>query len=304
MDLKRLDTVKSCLLACVAAAIALPGAEAALPASAAAQGSQPGPQPATGGQQAPTDAGSAPSGDTPAKPGGDTPANGSGLVVPTGLLVHQVGSLSGNLPGGAANTRVAIERLDATRRTWVTIASAVTDASGSFAAHWRPDHIGKFTVRAVPSGASAASGGQQPQALSAQLTVYRAAIASWFGPGFYGQRTACGEMMSPTLLGVAHRSLPCGTLVELSYGGHEITVPVVDRGPYRSGVSWDLTTATSQALGLDQNARIGALALRTTMTSPSTTTGTAPSTSTGTSPNTSAGSTAGPTGAKAASTRN
>jgi rare lipoprotein A (peptidoglycan hydrolase) len=296
MDLKRLDTVKSCLLACVAAAIALPAAEAALPASAAAQGSQPGPQPATGGQQAPTAAG--------ATPGGDTPANGNGLVVPTGLLVHQVGSLSGNLAGGAANTRVAIERLDATRGTWVTIASTVTDASGSFTAHWRADHIGKFTVRAVPSGASAASGGQQPQAVSAQLTVYRAAVASWFGPGFYGHRTACGEMMSSTLLGVAHRSLPCGTLVDLSYGGHEITVPVVDRGPYRHGVSWDLTTATSQALGIDQTVRIGALALHTAITSPSTTTGSAPSTGAGTAPSTSAGSTAGPTGAKAASTRN
>jgi rare lipoprotein A (peptidoglycan hydrolase) len=111
-------------------------------------------------------------------------------------------------------------------------------------------------------------------------------------------------MMSSTLLGVAHRSLPCGTLVDLSYGGHEITVPVVDRGPYRHGVSWDLTTATSQALGIDQTVRIGALALHTAITSPSTTTGSAPSTGAGTAPSTSAGSTAGPTGAKAASTRN
>jgi rare lipoprotein A len=297
MDLKRLDTVKSCLLACVAAAISLPAAEAALPASAVAQGSsQPGTQPPTGGQQAPADAGAA--------PGGDTSANGNGLVVPSGLLVHQVASLSGNLAGGAANAPVAIERLDATRGTWVPIASTATDASGSFTAHWRADHVGKFTVRAVPSGASAASGGQQPQAPSAQLTVYRAATASWFGPGFYGKRTACGETMSPTLLGVAHRSLPCGTLVDLSYGGHEITVPVVDRGPYRHGVSWDLTTATSQALGLDQTARIGALALHTVITPPSTTNGTSPSTTTGSSTSTSGGSTTGAASASAASARN
>jgi rare lipoprotein A (peptidoglycan hydrolase) len=292
MDLKRLDTVKSCLLACVAAAVSLPAAEAALPASAAAQG-QPGAQPTTGGQPAPADGGSAPS--------GETPANGNGLIVPTGLLVHQVGSVSGNLAGAAANARVAIERLDSASGTWTTIANTVTDASGSFSAHWRADHIGKFTVRAVPDGASAASGGQQPGP-KAQLTVYRAAIASWFGPGFYGKRTACGEMMSPTLLGVAHRSLPCGTLVALSYGGHEITVPVVDRGPYRHGVSWDLTTATSQALGIDQTERIGALALRTTAPSPSTTT-TSPSTTAG-SPSTTAGSTAAPASARAASTPN
>jgi rare lipoprotein A (peptidoglycan hydrolase) len=119
-------------------------------------------------------------------------------------------------------------------------------------------------------------------------------------------------MMSPTLLGVAHRSLPCGTLVDLSYGGHEITVPVVDRGPYRHGVSWDLTTATSQALGLDQTARIGALALRTAITPPSTTTdtssststGSSSSTSTGSSSSTSGGSTAGAASASAASAGN
>lgn len=299
MDLKRLDTVKSCLLACVVAATSLPAAEAVLPASAAAQGSpsQPPAQPGTGGQQAPADNGAA--------PGTATPANGNGLVVPTGLLVHQVASLSGNLAGGAANTRVDIQRLDTTHGTWVPIASTVTDASGSFTARWRAEHIGRFTLRAVPSGASTASGGgQQPQTLSAQLTVYRAAVASWFGPGFYGKRTACGEIMSPTLLGVAHRSLPCGTLVDLSYGGHEITVPVVDRGPYRHGVSWDLTTATSQALGIDQTERIGALALHTAITPPSTTTGTSPSTTTGSSPSTSGGSTAGAASASAASAHN
>jgi rare lipoprotein A (peptidoglycan hydrolase) len=294
MDLKRLDTVKSCLLACVAAAVSLPAAEAALPASATAQGGQPEAQPTTGGQQAPADGGAA--------PGAGTPADANGLNVPTGLLVHQVGSLSGKLPGGAANAPVAIERLDSTRGTWTAIARTVTNASGSFAAHWRADHVGKFTVRAVPDRASAASGGQQPQAPTAQLTVFRAASASWFGPGFYGQRTACGEMMSPTLLGVAHRSLPCGTLVDLSYGGHEITVPVVDRGPYRRGVSWDLTTATSRALGLDQTARIGALALRTTTTSPSTTTGSrAGPAGSSAGP---AGSSAAPAGARAASARN
>lgn len=245
----------------------------------------------TGGQQAPGDGGGA--------PGNETPTNGNGLIVPTGLLVHQVGSLSGKLSSGAANARVAIERLDSTRGTWTPIASTVTDASGSFTAHWRADHIGKFTVRAVPAGASVASGGQQP-APTAQLTVYRAATASWFGPGFYGQRTACGEMMSATLLGVAHRSLPCGTLVQLSYGGHEITVPVVDRGPYRRGVSWDLTTATSQALGLDQTARIGALALHATTTSPNTPAGS--STGTSGSSTGAAGSNAAP--ARAASARN
>ncbi len=64
---------------------------------------------------------------------------------------------------------------------------------------------------------------------------------SWYGPGFYGKRTACGLAFTTTLLGVAHRSLPCGTLVEFKYNGRSITVPVVDRGPYVAGRQWDLS---------------------------------------------------------------
>jgi hypothetical protein len=71
---------------------------------------------------------------------------------------------------------------------------------------------------------------------------------SWYGPGFYGHRTACGQALTKALLGVAHRTLPCGTLVAFRYQGREVTVPVVDRGPYVSGRQWDLTGGTCLAL--------------------------------------------------------
>jgi Lytic transglycolase len=66
---------------------------------------------------------------------------------------------------------------------------------------------------------------------------------SWYGPGFYGQHTACGEILTQTLRGVANRTLPCGTLVTFRNpkNGLTITVPVVDRGPYVAGRQWDLT---------------------------------------------------------------
>lgn len=64
---------------------------------------------------------------------------------------------------------------------------------------------------------------------------------SWFGPGLYGNGTACGQTMTKTLVGVAHRTLPCGTLVTFRYDGRTVTVPVVDRGPYVAGRTWDLT---------------------------------------------------------------
>lgn len=74
---------------------------------------------------------------------------------------------------------------------------------------------------------------------------------SWYGPGFYGKRTACGLAMTTTLVGVAHRSLPCGTKVTFKNpdNGRIVTAPVVDRGPYVSGRQWDLTGGTCKKLG-------------------------------------------------------
>ena len=73
---------------------------------------------------------------------------------------------------------------------------------------------------------------------------------SWYGPGFYGQGTACGYTLTESLMGVAHRTLPCGTMVTFRNprNGREITVPVVDRGPYVAGRIWDLTGGACVAL--------------------------------------------------------
>lgn len=74
---------------------------------------------------------------------------------------------------------------------------------------------------------------------------------SWYGPTFYGHRTACGYPMTTGLLGVAHRSLPCGTLVSFRNpaNGRTLVLPVVDRGPYVGGRTWDLTGGACLALG-------------------------------------------------------
>ena len=74
-------------------------------------------------------------------------------------------------------------------------------------------------------------------------------LASWYGPGFYGNRTACGQVYTPELLGVAHLTLPCGTQLTLTHGGSDVTVTVIDRGPYIAGRAIDLSNATKLALG-------------------------------------------------------
>ena len=73
-------------------------------------------------------------------------------------------------------------------------------------------------------------------------------IASWYGPGFYGNRTACGQLYTPEIIGVAHRTLPCGTMLELEFRGRVVTVPVIDRGPFIAGRTLDLSNATRAAL--------------------------------------------------------
>lgn len=74
-------------------------------------------------------------------------------------------------------------------------------------------------------------------------------IASWYGPGFYGNRTACGQLYTPEIAGVAHRTLPCGTMLELEFRGTVVVVPVIDRGPFIAGRTLDLSNATRGALG-------------------------------------------------------
>jgi peptidoglycan hydrolase-like protein with peptidoglycan-binding domain len=80
--------------------------------------------------------------------------------------------------------------------------------------------------------------------------------ATWYGPGFYGNRTACGAVLRETTIGVAHRSLPCGTKVTLAYHGHTLVAPVIDRGPYARGYVFDLTGATAEALGISGSVRL------------------------------------------------
>ena len=64
---------------------------------------------------------------------------------------------------------------------------------------------------------------------------------SWYGPGFYGNGTACGQTLTKELVGVAHRTLPCGTIVTFRYNGKTVSAPVIDRGPYVASRTWDLS---------------------------------------------------------------
>jgi rare lipoprotein A len=82
-----------------------------------------------------------------------------------------------------------------------------------------------------------------------RLNVYRRAQVSWYGPGLYGGHLGCGGTLTPNTLGVANKTLPCGSKVTLRHHGRTVRVPVVDRGPYSGGREFDLTAATKERLG-------------------------------------------------------
>lgn len=78
------------------------------------------------------------------------------------------------------------------------------------------------------------------------------ALASWYGPGFYGNLTANGEVYTGEQYTTAHKTLPFGTRVRVTnpVTGQSITVRVNDRGPFIGNREFDLSSAAASAVGL------------------------------------------------------
>ncbi len=108
--------------------------------------------------------------------------------------------------------------------------------------------VGPGGAQGATGGASTAYGGASPEDQELVFSPFRSAGASWYGPGLYGRSTACGQALRATTIGVAHRNLPCGTMVKFVYHGNALIAPVIDRGPYVKGRAWDFTAAASEAL--------------------------------------------------------
>lgn len=113
---------------------------------------------------------------------------------------------------------------------------------------------GVSVAQAATGGASsfAGFGGSSPAGEELTFTSpMRTAGASWYGGrAMWGRHTACGQTLHRSTLGVANKTLPCGTTVKFVYRGHVLVTRVIDRGPYVRGRAWDLTEAASKVLGL------------------------------------------------------
>lgn len=112
-------------------------------------------------------------------------------------------------------------------------------------------------AQADTGGASTGAASEAQAGEGIAFMPMRWAGATWYGPGLYGSHTACGQVLRPGTIGVAHRNLPCGTTVKFVYHGKAIVTQVIDRGPYSRGNAWDLTNGAREALNFEGSGKIG-----------------------------------------------
>jgi rare lipoprotein A len=136
---------------------------------------------------------------------------------------------------------------------WRTLDRDRTDGRGRYALRYRTRGSDSMTVRVSVRG-----DGQNATARRSlgRLNAFRTAHASWYGPGFYGKRTACGQTFHAQIMGVAHKTLPCGTRVTFRKGSRVVQARVVDRGPFIAGREWDLSPAVKNRLGFGSTGNV------------------------------------------------
>jgi hypothetical protein len=162
------------------------------------------------------------------------------LLLHPNVLIGQDVALVGVATPRVARRAVVVQAFQHAR--WVAVARAVTGRRGIFVERFWPRRLGRLALRVRASGIAAGHSALR----GAVATVYHEVIASWYGPGGV---TACGEPLGVATMGVANKTLPCGTMVTLRYRGRSVRVPVIDRGPFVPGRDYDLTYATRLALG-------------------------------------------------------
>jgi rare lipoprotein A (peptidoglycan hydrolase) len=201
--------------------------------------------------------------------------------------IHQELRLTGSAPVAEAGATIDIEVAPTSGiPSWSQVTSATVASNGTFSSVWVPTQSTTVELKAVlatalapaPAGTATSStgGGALPgadadtataaatQTLSStgavMLPIFKDAITTFYGPGLWGRRTACGEVLQRATVGIASRTLKCGTMVAVQYGGRELSLPVIDRGPFANHASWDLTMAAARLLRLRETATVGTLA--------------------------------------------
>lgn len=181
--------------------------------------------------------GATPQGSAGNAPAADSPAPESGLGVRLGARPLWIG-----MQGPDVETLQGVLRA---KRFGPTALNGAFDRETAEAVH-------RFE-RSVRLPADGIADRRTTRALVRRMRIAR---ATFYGPGLYGNRTACGQTLTPGTLGVAHKTLPCGTLVTVAHRGRFLRTTVIDRGPFRAGYAWDLTSAAARAVGMRSSSAI------------------------------------------------
>lgn len=119
---------------------------------------------------------------------------------------------------------------------------------------------GAEPIKSLPASISVA----RVNGFDAAATIKRikGGMASWYGPGFHGRRTANGERFNQNALTAAHKTLPFGTRVKVTNlrNGKSVVVRINDRGPFIGGRVIDLSAGAARAIGM-KSSGVGKVAL-------------------------------------------
>jgi hypothetical protein len=158
----------------------------------------------------------------------------------TQVRAGRLARVAGRVRPGRAGRLVVLQRRSG--RSWSTIARTRTGAGGRFLLRHRTRSSVSAALRVRVAGGP---GVTRRTRRAGRLEVFRSALASWYGSGTF---LACGGRLTPGMMGVAHKSLPCGTRVTIRYRGRQVRVPVVDRGPFSGAREFDLGPGVRSAL--------------------------------------------------------
>ncbi|MGH2959777.1 MAG: septal ring lytic transglycosylase RlpA family protein [Solirubrobacterales bacterium] len=144
---------------------------------------------------------------------------------------------------GKGKSRVRLSVRASGSKKWRVVSTDSVRGGKKFKLKWRGGSAGRYMTRV-----SVRKFGRSASDRTGRVYVFRKSHASYYGPGLYGGGLACGGTLTPSTVGVAHKTLPCGTRVTFKVGNRLVTAPVVDRGPFIAGRDWDLTTALRNKL--------------------------------------------------------
>jgi rare lipoprotein A len=107
----------------------------------------------------------------------------------------------------------------------------------------------------LASCAVASTASKDAEVIAAPAVAAQTGMASWYGPGLQGRRTANGETFDQYAMSAAHRTWPMGSLVRVTNleNGNQVTVRLNDRGPFARGRIIDVSRAAARELGFEQD---------------------------------------------------